>query len=426
MNDNIVFDAWGIQKQILKDNHRVIGAFAGKRSGKTECGAIKAIMLQEQKVNYNKKSIDPFVGAIIAPTFQMLTRLSLKKFMLYAKPFIRNFNKSTYEIEWHDGSIIYGLSADRPERIEGLKLHWGWLDEVFQMSEQLFLELKARTSDTQGNIIATGSLGVQFINPKQHWAYKYFKEKPDQNTSCYEWSTKDNPHFPKDELESLRNQLDPVTFRAMFEIDWDTIPKNAVYHLFSNDNVIESYSYNPSWPTYISIDWGFAHDMAVGFFQVNPVNGTVFMFDEIVQNKLTLDQLWERLKPRIQNYNIHAWFCDVAGNQERELTGQSNIKWFKERGIYLKHTRDSIANGISLVRSYVCNTAGYRRFYIANNCKKTIDGLKQYRYPEKDGHIVNENPIKKDDDAVDMVRYFFMNYELSTRPQPNSQVFKVR
>lgn len=423
---DIIFNPWSKQKEILKDKNRIIAAFASKRAGKTEVGAVKSIMYQEHKVNYDPKSIDPFVGAIIAPTFQMLTRLSLKKFMLYAKPFIKEFNKAKSEITWHDGSLVYGLSADRPERIEGLKLHWVWVDEIFQVSEQLYLEARARTSDTKGNILLTGSLGVQYINPKQHWAYSHFKKESVEGISVYEWCTKDNPYFPQDEIESLRNQLDPVTFRAMFEIDWDTIPKNAVYHLFSNDNVIETYSYRSDWPTYVSVDWGFAHDMAVGFFQVNPMNGHVFMFDEIIQNKLTLEQLWERLKPRIQSYQIHDWFCDIAGNQERELTGQSNIKWFKERGVYMKHTRDSIANGISLVRSYVCNTAGLRRFFVSANCKKSIDGLKQYRYPEKDGVIVNENPIKKDDDAVDMIRYFFMNYEASKRPQAQSTTFKVR
>ena len=94
---------------------------------------------------------------------------------LYAKPFIKDFNKAKSEITWIDDSIIYGLSGDKPERIEGLKLHWAWCDEVLQMSEQLFLEVRARTSDTQGNIICTGSLGLQFINPKQHWAHKHFK-----------------------------------------------------------------------------------------------------------------------------------------------------------------------------------------------------------------------------------------------------------
>ncbi len=422
---NVDFYPWGVQEEILDDTHRLIGAFAGKRSGKTEIGAVKAITFQENKVNYNPRSIDPFVGAIIAPTFTMLSRLSLKKFMLYAKPFIKSFNQSKSEIEWHDGSIIYGLSADRPERIEGLKLHWAWLDEVFQMSEQLFLEAKARTSDTKGNLLLTGSLGVQFVNPKQHWAHKYLKEKPDENTICYEWSTKDNPYFPKDELESLKNTLDPQTFRSMFEINWDTIPKNAVYLDFSDANIIETYPPKEHLPIYVSVDWGYAHEMAVGFFQVDEQNN-VFLFDEIVESRLTLETLMERIKNRMKVHHITDWCCDIAGNQERELTGKSNIKWFKERGIHFTYRTSSILNGIALVRSFVKNTAGVRRFYVSKTCKKSIDGLKQYRYPEKDGVIQNENPIKRDDDACDMIRYFFMNFMDTKKEQSRNTVSRIR
>ena len=424
---DVIFEPWGVQKKIIKETNRIIGAFAGKRSGKTEVGAIKSILFQEQKINHNNKSIDPFVGAIIAPTFTMLSRLSLKKFMLYAKPFIKDFNKTKSEITWHDGSLIYGLSADRPERIEGLKLNWAWLDETFQMSEQLFLEARARTSDTKGNLLLTGSLGVQIINPKTHWAYRYFKENPSKETSCYEWATKDNPHFPKDELDTLRNQLNPQTFRAMFEIDWDTMPKNAVYLDFSDDNVISGYQYKSHWQTFVAIDWGYAHEMAVGLFQVDPLTGSVFLFDEIVQSRLTLEQLSIRLKSWMQQYQISDWCCDIAGNQEREQTGKSNIKWFKENmGIHLKSKSDSIMNGVALVRSYIKNAVGQRRFYILNNCKKSIDGMKQYRYPERDGAIINENPIKKEDDAVDMIRYFFINFIKQSAKGPTTYQRAIR
>ena len=118
----------------------------------------------------------------------MLKRLSWKKFMAYTKPcgMIKNDWKNPLEIEWHnskdnDESFIYGISGDRPERLEGVKANWIWLDEVFQIKEQLFLEALARVSDSQGYIICTGSLGVQFVNPKQHWAYKYFKEHLDRD-----------------------------------------------------------------------------------------------------------------------------------------------------------------------------------------------------------------------------------------------------
>ncbi|MEB3218968.1 MAG: hypothetical protein VKN72_22410, partial [Nostocales cyanobacterium 94392] len=256
-----IFRPFNKQKDFLLDKSRFLGAFAGKRGGKTEVGAIKSIMTQEQKEGYTPNGIDPFLGVIIAPTNDMLTRLSWKKFCAYAKPFIKSQKESPFKlIEWYDSvsgneSLVYGISGDRPERVEGLKANWIWIDEVFQCSEQLFLECIARVADTQGKIFCTGSLGVQHINPKNHWAYKYFKMANDNEFKCYEWKTIDNPHFPKSEIERNKNLLDARTFRAMFEIDWDTQPLHAVYDEFNDDNIINC-KYNPNLPVHCSIDWG--------------------------------------------------------------------------------------------------------------------------------------------------------------------------
>lgn len=408
MAKDIIFRPWGVQNKIIKDSSRIIGAFAGKRGGKTEVGAIKSILWQEEKSNYRKDDVDPFLGVIIAPTFDMLRRLSMKKFMLYADPFIQSFNKSTMEITWHDGSQIYGLSADNPQRIEGIKAHWVWLDEVFQMDETLWLEVRARTSDTQGKIMATGSLGVQFVNPKQHWVYHWFKDAPDKNMKCYEWATAQNPHFPQEEIQTLKETLDPQTFRSMFEIDWDTTPKTAVYSDFGADNIIDTYIIKPELETYVCIDWGWAHDLACCFFQYDRKNDIVYLFDEIITSKLTLEDLTKKIMAK--KYKITGWVCDIAGNQEREQSGISNIRWFrKHHDITFKYKKSGISVGIALVRSYIKNSLGQQRFFVYKNCKKSIDGLKRYKYAEKDGAIVNENPIKKDDDAVDSIRYFFVN-----------------
>ena len=404
----IRFKPFDKQEDFLMDRSRIKGAFAGKRGGKTEVGAVNAIMLQQQKRNYDPDGMDPFLGAIIAPTHDMLRRLSLRKFMSYAKPFIADHNKSNNEITWQDDSLIYGLSASKPERIEGIKAHWIWLDEVFQMSEQLFLECRARLSDTRGYLICTGSLGVQFVNPKLHWAHKYFKEIDDPHTKCFEWGTEDNPYFPQDELENLKHILDPQTYRAMYTINWDITPKTAVYHEFNEDNIISGYSYNPLLPTYVSIDWGWAHEMAAGFFQHDKETDRVYLFDEIVGSRLKINDLYNQIMAR--PYNITGWCCDIAGNQERELVGISNVQWFKRNGVNFKFRKSGINYGISIVRSFVRTMKGQAKFFISSNCVKSIDGMKQYRYPEKDGIIQNELPIKKDDDAVDMIRYFFVNY----------------
>lgn len=417
----IVFNAFPKQVPVLKASERFLGAFAGKRGGKTEVGAIWGIKEQETRPNYTPNGIDPYLGVIVAPTNDMLGRLSWKKFMAYAKQagMIKKDLQNPKLIEWHsskegDESIIYGISGDRPERIEGIKAHWIWIDEVFQIKEQLFLECLARVSDTGGRILCTGSLGVQFVNPKQHWAYKYFKEEIDDQFKCFEWGTVDNPHYPKEEIERNKRLLDKQTFRAMFEISWDITPQNAVYADFNDDNIIDNLGYNPKLPVICVVDWGWAHPMAVGIFQYDARKDTVYLIDELVKSKVTLEKLnqWIQTRP----YQIHEYFCDIAGNQEREQTGISNIKWFKRNAnIHFKYKKSRILTGIAIVRSFICNASGVRRFFVSSNCTDSIDGLKRYKYPEKNGIILNENPVKEDDDAVDMIRYYFVNKHDSMR-----------
>jgi hypothetical protein len=410
------------QQLFLQSQKRIKGAFAGKRGGKTEVGAIDVIQKIINKRNWTPNGIDPFLTLIIAPTHEMMRTLSMKKFLGYAKPFVKKHNESRSELQWLDhntvpgGNEIYGMSADNPARIEGKKANLIWLDEVFQMEEQVFLECRARIADSKGDLIVTGSLGVQYVNPKTHWAYKYFKLNPDENTECFEWATIENPYFPKDELVSLKNNLDPRTFRQMFEIDWDVTPVNAVYSDFDEGNITRGYVYNPNLKTYVSIDWGFAHPCAVLYFQYDEKTDTVYLFDEIVMSGLTLDKLWSIIKSK--SYRIDGWCCDIAGNQEREQSAISNIKWFREKySVTFKYGRYKILPGIAFVRTYIKNGLGQSKFIVDEvRCPKTIDSIKMYKYPTKNGMISNENPEKMADDPVDAVRYFFENYIKVKKP----------
>lgn len=422
MNQKIDFHPFRKQYNFIFDTKRISMAACGKRAGKTESAAVKAGKFQDKKPDWTPNGIDPYLGVIIAPTTDMLRRLSLKKFLAYYGNAVIKHNESTNEMWWHDhhstpgGSQIYGLSADKPSRIEGIKANWIWCDEIFQMSEQLFLECRARIADSKGYLFCTGSLGVQYINPKQHWAYKYFKLNPDENTSIHEWSTADNPYFPQDELESLRNNLDPKTFRQMFEIDWDTVPLSAVYADFDEANVTRGYVYNPKLPTYISIDWGFAHPMACLFFQYDKANDIVYLFDEIVMSGLTLEKLWTIIQSK--PYKITGWCCDIAGTQEREQSAISNIDWFLEnKRISFEYGRYKVQTGISFVRSYIRNGRGQAKFIVDEvRCPKSLDSIKQYKYPVKNGIISNENPEKLMDDPCDAIRYVFENFIRQHKP----------
>ena len=386
---------------------RIRGAFAGKRGGKTEAGAIESIIYAETKKGFVDTGVDPYIGVIIAPTSDMLRRLSMQKFLSYAKGMYTDHNKSHQEVRWHNGTLIYGISSDKPQRLEGIKANFIWLDEVFQMDEQIFLEAMARVSDSSGNIWCTGSLGTQYKNPKNHWCFKYFKEKPLDGSEVFEWTTAQNPYFPKLELERLKDTLDPRTFRQMFELDWDVSGDALVYDDFSQINEGKGL-YNPKLPVTVSIDWGWTHPMAAIFFQHDPVTGRINAIDEIVQSKLNIDTLYRHITSK--PYVINSWVCDIAGNQEREQTGRSNIAWFREKGIEFKYRSTRIQYGLQIVRAFIKNAKGVSRFFVDSvTCPKLLDNIKNYSYPQKDGTITDENPVKENDDAVDALRYYFVN-----------------
>jgi hypothetical protein len=406
----MIYRAFKQQCDFHKSTARFRGAFAGKRGGKTECGAVEGIIHTEKKIGFVDNGIDPYIGVVIAPTSDMLRRLSLRKLLAYAKPFQFSEHKTFSEITWHNNSLIYGISAEKPQRLEGIKANWIWIDEVFQVSHQIYLESKARVSDTLGRVWCTGSLGVQYKNPKLHWAYSEFKQKPEEGTETFEWATAQNPYFPKEEILRLKDSLDPVTYRQMFEIVWDVQGNALVYNDLSEANLTRGYQYNPELETFISIDWGWAHHLACLFFQYDRKNDIVYLFDEIVGSRITLEDLWDRIQSK--RYKIKEWVCDIAGNQEREQTGLSNVQWFgqKPRLISFTYRSSAINYGIPIVRTYIKNGLGQRKLIIdETRCPRSLDGLKSYSYPEKNGVILNENPVKKDDDCVDAIRYFFVN-----------------
>jgi len=395
----------------LPFRHR--GAFAGKRGGKTESGAVEKIRMQEEKRVWGSdepwkfNGIDPYVGTIIAPTSQMLDDLCIPKFMAYAKGFYTNYNASKKVFDWHDGSLVKCYSADKPQRIEGGKWSDVWIDEVFQCKEQIFLEAIARVADTKGRIILTGSLGVQYANPKRHWVYKYFKDPSTKMdiVGSVEWATMENSYFPESEIESLKSTLDPITFRQMFELSWDTAGKGRVYEIDETHH--KEHKYNPSLRTCVSIDWGWNHPMACLFFQYDAVNETVYLFDEIFGSGITLDSLYQRIKDK--GYRVDNWVCDTAGNQTKELSGISNIEWFAARDIDFDYRSTAISYGIPTVRSFLKNSNGQTRFFIDQyKCKNTWDQMVNYQYQEING-MITDTPAKVDDDGPDAVRYYFVN-----------------
>ena len=72
-----------------------------------------------------------------------------------------------------------------------------------------------------------------------------------------------------------------------------------------------------------------------------------------------------------------------------------------------------LLSGISVVKSYIKNIDGKARLFIFKNCVNLIREIKNYWWGDDDV------PIKKDDHALDELRYYLMS-----KPQKNEKIKK--
>lgn len=99
---------------------------SGRGFGKTWVGAS---WLAEQALTYPGSA-----WCCIAPTFSDTRRICIEgsSGLLRAlrKEELSNYRRNDLEIELANGSVIYGFSADRPDRVRGSNLWGGWADEL--------------------------------------------------------------------------------------------------------------------------------------------------------------------------------------------------------------------------------------------------------------------------------------------------------
>ena len=103
---------------------------------------------------------------------------------------------------------------------------------------------------------------------------------------------------------------------------------------------------------------------------------------------------------------------DSAAGQRTLASQKSVAELFSERGILVNtNVNKDVFSGVAQVKSFLSRKNGFPDLYIFSNCTEMIREFKSYFWGE------NDSPIKRDDHAMDELRYFLM-----TRPRAAERV----
>lgn len=393
--------------------------FGGNRSGKTECGAVEVVYLATGKHPYKPNKLTE--GWVVSLSRQVQRDVAQKKIMQYLPKFCI---QKIVMVSGESGSAENGIidfilvksdcgglsrigfkSCDQGrEKFQGASLDYVWFDE--EPPFNIYTECKMRVLDRCGEIFGT-------MTPLKGltWVYNtiYLNDKNDDEvwSEMVEWA--DNPYLSKKEIDSLTSSLPAEELESR---RYGRFMQNGgmVYNEFDeNVHVIEPFEIPKDWQDNISIDPGLHNPLSAHFYAVD-FDGNVYVVAEHFEAGKTVQHHAQCIKAIAQSLG---WHTDVNGYlralidsaaTQRTLASEKNVvELFYENGILVNpKVNKDLFSGISVVKSYFKNAEGKARLFIFKNCTNLIREIKNYWWG--DGDV----PLKKDDHALDELRYYLM------------------
>ena len=443
--------------------HKVLSA--GRRFGKSHMGGTDKLLpevfftkpLANQLIDEGKKRIFWIVGPNYSDSekeFRVIWNWLRKLEVPMDKPGSYNSSETgQMKISLFGNAMeIEAKSAQNPERLVGEGLSGVILSEAAKLKENIWYKyIRPTLADFNG-------WSFHSSTPEgKNWFYDVWRQGQDPaNTAWASWRMPawvnhfvyKDPTDEKDvhkllELQRETNrsvyklvkdyglqvdseilasidELTPEAFLQEIAADFTEFV-GRVFKEFDEEKHVTDLEYNPGWATYAAVDYGFNNPNVWLIVQEGPW-GEVNVLDEIYEEGLDPDDFadeirWRRMNPA----NLRYFFPDPA------LPGYTSVLE-KKLGIKaMGGTGGELISRINHIRKalreprhevddqYVQNLPPGQmrpRLLFDRRCKRTIEDMLAYRYPEKKAESETsakrfENPMKKDDHGPEALgRYF--------------------
>jgi phage terminase large subunit-like protein len=407
--------------------------FGGNRTGKTVSGGAEAVYYATGTHPY-KRIKTPNRGWVVSLTNEVQRDVAQKEVLRWLpKDMIKSVEMRKGSKDNLDAGIIDFITLTNDsiigfksceqgrEKFQGTSQHWIWFDE--EPPEDIYKECKMRVLDTVGDMWGT-------MTPLQGltWVYDvvYMNEVGDPEVKYWLMEWADNPHLSPGAIAELEATMTEDEREAR-QYGKFVAMSGLVYKEFNEDiHVIDPFDVPKEWYDNISIDPGLDAPLSAHFYAVdNDYN--VYAIEEhykagesVEWHAQQLHAIADRLGwPKDYNGYLRT-LIDSAANQKTLAAEKSVTDLFYDHKVLADtNVEKDVWTGIQRVKQYLklrehpqrdVWPRGKPKLFIFRNCANMIREIKSYRWkPQtKSGEQVDK-PIKKNDHAMDDLKYYIMS-----------------
>lgn len=397
----------------------------GRRWGKSTSGPHDKVPLMLQK--------KPVLGWIVAPTYD----LGEKEFRVFWHILVdvmqvplnksKTFNSlrtKDFRITTAWGSSIEVRSAEHPDSLVGEGLDFVIMAEAAKLKLSHWEKfIRPTLSDKRGSAI--------FVSTPEgfNWFYDLYLRGQSEQPEFRDWWSYKSPTWENDvifpegihdpEILEVKGTLSPEVFDQEYGAEFTSFAGRIYSEFDEGYHVVHDYVFNPDWSNFCAWDFGFRNPFVCLNIQMDP-GENLYIWFEYYERNMTSTEHARRLKSII-HWRVDGSFHDPAGVEDINQI----INIFQDTKDYNnQHLSDFSSNpannewkpGVDRVKEFlklreVADGSFRPQLYVSDECVNTIREFNTYRVKEQSEKMneskdPKEEPRKKDDHAMDALRYF--------------------
>ena len=294
-----------------------------------------------------------------------------------------------------NGSVGIFKSNDQGARAyQADRWHLLVMDE--EHDEPVYNEATMRLVDYRGRALLTMTplLGLT-------WVHRRFIESPDPGSAIYWLHGTDNPHVDQEWLSLQLAKYGPHE-RAARERGEFTAMEGRVYSDFARSvHVVPCAGIPAEWPRHMTIDPGTRNPCAILLCALDPSDDTLHVLAESYERERTVSDHAVTIRRMLTGHpEPEVILCDPEDRGFR-------LSLAAEHDIQTTAANKEIRAGISAVADRLrLDARGVAHLYIDPSCRNLIRELEGYVWAPQVGRSdAKDAPLKRDDHAVDALRY---------------------
>lgn len=317
---------------------------------------------------------------------------------------------------WDGAFIVECRSADHPESLDGEGLNFVIMAEAAKMKRSVWSKfIRPALADKRGS-----SLWNSTPEGKNHFYEAWQKGQDPNNPAWASWRLPSwiNDHvFPggRQDPEILEMESDLSTEKFKQEVGAEfTEYVGRVFKDWDEEIHVRNLRFNPKWPLYGAVDYGFTNPNVWLALQVDEWDN-VYILGEFYRSGLDANEFANELQRWPLAANARRFYPDPASpGDTRILEKALRIRATKSTGGELKHRLEYIRQWLKPVPLHVPEEKRQPKLLVDRSCHNVIREFDAYRYPddpsEEKKRENREEPMKKDDHTPEALGRFFRGY----------------